>query len=249
MSDEPIDEADTLVGHLTASPAVRRFAAAVHAETHPELVPDEHPASARLHDRRKAEHAERHAALHSNEALAAQIDLVAGCNALFRDLRFDEGIARARRDPAWASDPHARLHVAIGLFYKREYERARAEYEAAAALSESASFQGTCVANVGAAWYEEGDFDRAVAAYERALALDPLNEFGLLGLLAVACERRDRAAVRAEAARVRGAWPGWRERAVIAQSLAHDRSYRFVRDAPGLFEEAFGAPLDALYLG
>lgn len=249
MSHEPTDEADTLTGQAIASPAVQRFAKSVHAETHPVVAPNEHPASARLHDRRRAEHAQSHATLSSNEALTAQVDLVADCNAHFRDLRFDEGIARARRDAGWASDPHARLHVAIGLFYKREYERARAEYAVAASLSASPSFQGTCVANLGAAWYEEGDFDRAVAEFARALALDPLNEFGLLGLLAVACERRDRPAVLAEAARIRAAWPGWRERNVIAQSLAHDRSYRFVRDAPGLFEEAFGAPLDALYLG
>ena len=223
MSHEPIDEADTLEALAGAVPAVHAFARAVHAETHPIVAP--------------------------NEALAAQIELVADCVALFRELRFDDGIARARRDPAWESDPHARLHVAIGLLYQRAYDRARAEFAVAASLSDSPSFQGTCLANLGAAWYEEGDFDRAAAAYERALAVDALNEFALLGLLAVACERRDRAAVVAEAARVRAAWPRWRERNVIAQSLAHDRSYRFVRDTPGLFEGAFGAPLDALYPG
>jgi hypothetical protein len=79
--------------------------------------------------------------------------------------------------------------------------------------------------------------------------VDPLNEFGLLGPLAVACERRDADAVVAQATLLRAAWPEWQGRTVIVQSLSHDRSYRFVRNTLGLFERAFGVSVDSLYGG
>jgi hypothetical protein len=36
---------------------------------------------------------------------------------------------------------------------------------------------------------------------------------------------------------------------VIVQLLTTDRSYRFLRKTPGLFERAFGVTLDALLAG
>ncbi len=185
-----------------------------HLESHDVYVPDESPIDRALGD---------------------------ACAALYRELRFDEGLARARRAPGWEQDPEARLYAGIGMHYQRRYGDARAEYMAAMELGTDASFRATCVANAGTTWFEEGDLDRALGCYDRAVALDPLNEFGLLGRVAVACQRYDEAAVVDAARLLCERWPAWRERPVIASMLLKDRSFRFVREADGLFERAFGA--------
>ncbi len=243
------DPTDPIVREALAAPSAQRALRAAHAQAHDALASNEAPGHSALQAARRRAQAEERPYLATNESLARAEALVADCVALFRDLRFDEGIARARRDPGWERDPDARMHVAIGLQYQRRYDEARAEYAAAASLSPSASFQATCVANMGAAWYEQGEFDRALEHFERSLEVDPLNEFGLMGALAVACERRDVEEVVRLAARVRERWPAWRERTVIVQLLTTDRSYRFLRKAPGLFERAFGVGLDALLAG
>lgn len=168
------------------------------------------------------------------------------CSALYRALRFDEGVARAQRADGWESDPDAVLYVAIGRHYQRRYADARDGYAAAMALSDDPSFRGTCAANAASAHFEEGDLDRAREQYALALTIDPLNEFALLGLIAVGCQRRDAAAVLRDAATLQARWPDWLARRVVVGVLRHDRSYRFLRDEPGLFERAFGVALDAL---
>jgi tetratricopeptide (TPR) repeat protein len=233
-----------------AEDAGLRFAVrTAHNAAHPALTSNESPSHDALHAHRRREHVEVHGEFLTNESLTGAASLVTDCVTLYRDLRFDEGITRARRDPGWESDPDARLHVAIGLHYKQFYDEARAEYAVAASVSPSPSFQATCVANIGAAWYEQGDFDRALASFEQSLAVDPLNEFGLMGAVAIAAERRDADEVVRLAARVRERWPAWQERTVIVQLLTTDRSYRFLRKTPGLFERAFGVTLDALLAG
>ena len=168
------------------------------------------------------------------------------CSALYRALRFDEGVARAQRSAGWERDPDAALYAAIGRHYQRRYDDARAGYAAAMALSDDASFRGTCAANAATASFEEGDLDRAREGYALALSIDPLNEFALLGLIAVGCQRRDAAAVVRDAAILRARWPGWQTRSVVVGMLRQDRSYRFLRDEPGLFERAFGLALGDL---
>jgi tetratricopeptide (TPR) repeat protein len=168
------------------------------------------------------------------------------CAALFRALRFDEGVARAQRDAGWERDADAVLYVGLGRHYQRRYDEARAAYGAAMALSADASFRATCAANAASAHYEEGALDGAREGYAHALSIDPLNEFALLGLIAVDGQRRDADAVVRDAATLRARWPEWRSRPVIVGVLRSDRSYRFVRDEPGLFERAFGVPLEAL---
>ena len=247
LPEIPIRSFDSAVAE---DPALQRAIRAAHDAAHPELVTNESPAHAVIHGRdRRAAHAEEHATLAPNETLARAASLVVDCMTLYRALRFDEGIARARRDAGWESDPDARLHVAIGLHYKGLYDEARAEYAAAAERSASPSFQATCVANAGAAWYEQGDFDQALEQFEKSLEVDPLNEFGLMGAVAVAAERRDAEEVVRLSARVRERWPAWQGRSVIVQLLTTDRSYRFLRKTPGLFERAFGVSLDALLAG
>ena len=246
LPEIPIRSFDAAVAE---DPALQHAVRAAHAATHPALTPNEAPGHERLRADARREHAETRGELVTNEGLARAASLVADCVTLYRDLRFDEGIARARRDAGWESDPDARLHVAIGLHYKGLYDEARAEYDAAAARSASPSFRATCVANAGAAWYEQGDFDRGRELFEEALEVDPLNEFGLMGALAIAAERRDAEEVVRLAARVRERWPAWQGRTVIVQLLTTDRSYRFLRKTPGLFERAFGVSLDALLAG
>jgi len=190
-----------------------------HAETHDVYVPAESPVDPSLKDE---------------------------CAALYRALRFDDGVARAQRDAGWERDADAVLYVAIGRHYQRRYDEARAGYGEAMALSDDASFRATCAANAASAHYEEGSLDGAREGFARALTIDPLNEFALLGLIAVDAQRRDADAVVRDAATLRARWPAWRSRPVIVGLLRVDRSYRFVRDEPGLFERAFGVALDAL---
>lgn len=201
-----------------ATDAARRIVRRALVEAHDVYVPEESPVTAALRDE---------------------------CLALYRELRFDAGIARARRDEGWTRDPDARLYVAIGLHYQRRYDEAREEYRQAGALSDDASFRGTCAANVGTVWYEQGEFDRALEMYREALEIDPRNEFALAGVLGVGCHRRDVAAVLRAAAALRAAWPAWAERPVLAAMFRKDRSFRFLREEPGLFERALGAPIAA----
>lgn len=202
--------------------AARAIVRRAHVEAHDVYVPDESRVDASLNG---------------------------DCTALFRELRFDDGIARARRDEGWAANPEARLYAAIGLHYQRRYDAARAEYAAAMALSDDASFRGTCAANGASAWFEEGDLARADDGYAAALVIDPLNEYALLGRVAVACQRADADAVVDAAAALRARWPAWQGRSVLRSALLKDRSLRFVRDEPGLFERAMHASLVDLALG
>ena len=190
----------------------------IHAETHDVYLRDETP-----HD-----------------------DLVDACAALYRELRFDEGLARARRDAGWERDRFARLYVGIGLHYQRRYDDARAEYVIALELADTPFFRATCLSNVGTTWFEQGDLARALECFDRALVADPDCELGYLNRIAVACQRSDADAVVEGAARVVGRWPDWAERPVIASMLLKDRSFRFAREHDGLFERAFGVALDAL---
>lgn len=222
---------------------------AVHRETHRYLVPNPGPSTEQGPDRSRDGHRDVHASISSKGVLREVSSLVNDCGALYRELRFDEGIARARRDSNWEHDPKARLHVAIGLHYKHQYDDARAEYAVAVELSTNASFQGTCLANVGTTWYEEGDLGRALDCFERSLVIDPLNEFGLMSAVMIAAERRDADEVVRLSARVCERWPDWRTRTVILHCLTVDRSYRFLRKSPGLMERAFGVTLDALFAG
>ena len=194
---------------------------------------------------RKRAHAESHDVYLRDDA-ARDDDLADACMALYRELRFDDGIARARRDAGWERDRFARLYVGIGLQYQRRYDDARAEYVIAMELGDTPFFRSTCLANVGTAWFEQGDFARALDCYDRALAADPDGELGYLGRIAVACQRVDAAAVVEGASRIVGRWPDWAERPVIVAMILKDRSFRFAREHDGLFERAFGVALDAL---
>lgn len=204
----------------SASAAAReKILRRAHAETHDVYTPDDRRAPNALRDE---------------------------CAALFRDLRYDEGISRARRDPGWESDPHARLNVGIGLLYQRAYEAARREFRAAAERSESPGFRATCTSNEGITWYEEGDFDRAMECFDRALMIFPSREFALLGRAFVASQRRDPEAVVRACALLRERRPDWRTSPAITEQILKDRSFRMLRDEPGLFERALGVSLDEL---
>jgi tetratricopeptide (TPR) repeat protein len=190
-----------------------------HAEAHDVYVPDGSPVDPSLKDE---------------------------CSAHYRALRFDDGIARAQQTPGWESNHDAVLYVAIGRYYQRRYNEAREGYAAAMTLSDDASFRGTCMANIATTRFEEGDFDRAREDYSHALTIDPLNEFALLGLVAIGCQRRDTDAVIRDATLLRSRWPNWQERPVITSMLRKDRSYRFLRDEPELFVRAMDISLNEL---
>jgi tetratricopeptide (TPR) repeat protein len=175
-------------------------------------------------------------------------DLIRECLTLYRELRYEEGIARARRDPGWQHEPFARLYVAIGMHYQSRYDDARAEYAEAVARFEDISLRAMCVANIGSTFYEQGDLITADVHYKNALTMDERNEFALVARVGLACQCSDEAAVMERAATLRAHWPTWRERSVIAEQLLKDRSYRFLRETPGLFERAMGVSLEHLLL-
>ena len=168
------------------------------------------------------------------------------CAALFRELRFDEAIKRAQRDSDWERDPMARLHVGLGYAYQRRYDEAREEFQRAADLSDRGGFKSTCIANIGTVWFEVGDFERALECYDDALRLHPTREFALLGRVFVACQRCDAEAVLSAVRLLRERRPDWRESPSIIEQILKDRSYRFLRDSPGLFERVFEVPLQVL---
>lgn len=193
---------------------------------------------------RRRIHAETHDVYLRDEA--PRDDLVDACTALYRDLRFDEGLARARRDPGWESDPFARLYTGIGLHYQSRYDDARAEYFIALGLADTPFFRATCLSNVGATWFEQGDLARASEFFDRALAADPDYDLAYLNRIAVACQRADAEAVVEGASRIVRRWPDWAERPLMTAMLLKDRSFRFLRERQGLFERSFGVALEGL---
>lgn len=168
------------------------------------------------------------------------------CAALFRELRFDEALARAMRDPDWERDPMARLQVGVARHYQQRYDEAREEYRIAADLSDRDSFKASCMANTGTTWFEQGVFDRAMECYDDALKLYSTREAALLGRIGVASQRRDPESLLAAVHLLRERRPDWRESPSIVEQILKDRSYRFLRDSPGLFERAFEVPLQVL---
>jgi tetratricopeptide (TPR) repeat protein len=201
------------------SPSMQRVLQQAHVETHDVYRPDDHP---------------------EMDALQSE------CAALYQELRFDEGIARAKRHPNWERDPAARIIIGTGLHYQHRYDEAREEYRTAATLYDRDNCKATCIANVGLTWFEQGDFAQAVVSYEEALALHATDDFALLGMLYVACARRDDSAVVTAAKHLREQRPGWRKSQVIIEILLKDRSVRHLREIPGLFEAAFEVPLEVI---
>src|SRR5262249_52275432 len=98
--------------------------------------------------------------------------------------------------------------------------------------------------NIGTTFLEEWVLDRAEEMYRRALEVEPENVFGLLGCIAVACQREDLIATKDATQQLITRCPDWRTQELIKFTLVHDRSFRFLRDTPEIFEHMLGLTLE-----
>jgi tetratricopeptide (TPR) repeat protein len=175
-------------------------------------------------------------------------ELARRCGALFRDGQYEEGMALARRVDDFASNAVAQRQVGLGLAYLGRYEEARHHLQWSTYFERDGHIRANCLANIGTTFLEEWDLKRAEEMYHQALELDPANPFGLLGYLAVACQREDISAVESAAQQLVAHCPAWRESDLIVATLVRDRSFHFLREHTAVFIREFGLTPDALAL-
>jgi tetratricopeptide (TPR) repeat protein len=171
----------------------------------------------------------RLAEFRTHAVVANSTPLLEKCAALCNDLAYDEARALIFQAPNWERGWDAQL--AFGIVHHREhrYEEARRHYEQAVILAPSAAVQATIVANIGTTWFEQNVLQRATAEYNRSLALVDDDAFALLGMLAIACRRRDEAEVDAAFRTLMTKRPRWKSDPIIQHDLKVDSSYRFLR--------------------
>ncbi len=168
------------------------------------------------------------------------------CGNYFQTGRYEEGIKLARQVDDFDHNAVAHRQVALGLAYKHEYVEARKYFTASMSLSADPHIWANCTANMGTTFLEEWELDYAEHMYEEALGYDPENIFGLLGRLAVACQRRDMNALKYAAAQLVDRISDWYENHIIVPTLLQDRSFRFLRRNPNVFNQIFGINLKTL---
>ncbi len=157
------------------------------------------------------------------------------CLQLFRDGRYDDGIARAMRDPDWETDTYAWLHVGSGNFFLERYDDAREAWRKSVSLAHEPDVKATGIANIGASFYRQGRLDQAADCFDTALHVSPSNRIALLGRMSIANARGDEADMRLRWTQLKRAVPGWRDDPTIAEATRIDRSLRRSREL-GLFE-------------
>ena len=175
-------------------------------------------------------------------------ELACECGALFRAGQYEEGIALAQRVDDFASNAVAQRQVGLGLAYLGRYEEARHHLQWSTYFEPDVHIRANCLANIGTAFLEEWDLNRAEVMYRQALKLDPANPFGLLGCLAVACQREDIVAASRAAQQLVARRPGWRESDLIVSTLVRHRSFHFLREQTTVFVNECGLTPDALAL-
>lgn len=158
------------------------------------------------------------------------------CQELFRDGRYEEGLARATRDPEWESDPFAWLNLGAGQFFQERYGEARESWRKAVDLATDRETKATALANIGASFYREDRFDHAADCFDTAIQIDPSNRIALLGRMSIADARGDEAEMGLRWTQLKASVPGWRTDPIIAEATRIDRSLRRSR-ALGLFEQ------------
>lgn len=127
----------------------------------------------------------------------------------------------------------------------RAYDRARASYRDAAALTSEPARRAELLAEIGATYFEEGRLDEAVDAFEHSRALAPWPP-AHLGLVAIACARRDRTEIRARCAALVEEIPAWRTSPSTVAALAADPDFAFIRASPLLFRTCLGGSPERL---
>jgi hypothetical protein len=168
------------------------------------------------------------------------------CGELFRDGHYQEGLMLAQSVADFATNATAQRQVGLGLAYLGRYAEARHYFQRGAELSTDRSTQANCRANIGTTFFEEGELERAEAAYRETLTLEPDNVFGLLGYLAVACQKEDVSMLVEATEQLVARHPAWQHNELIVATLVRDRSFRFLRATPRVFRQGFGMTPDEL---
>lgn len=167
---------------------------------------------------------------------------------------FREALAEVQRYPNWKCDPECLRQFGLVLhrFAPRSKDRscaysvARVMYRAAVARTQDRLLRAETLADIGASYFEDGRLDDAVNAFEASRSLAPWMHHSHLGLLAIACARRDLAAIRRRCEDFVAAIPDWHEHREAVALLAADPDFAFLRASPALCFACFGSSPDQL---
>ncbi len=162
------------------------------------------------------------------------------CGEFYQNGEYDKGIQLAQSLQNFEDNSVALRQIALGLAYMGEYPKSRRYFELSSNLSSDPHIWANCTANIGTTFFEEWDLVRAQETYEEALEYESHNEFGLLGCIAVACQRRISASLEFAAWNLVERLPCWEYNDLIITTLVRDRSFRFLRENIDLFIGVFG---------
>ena len=167
---------------------------------------------------------------------------------LLRLSLFRLALVEVQRPPNWEVDPKA-LRRLGGVFHRFApqskdrgcaYSFARALYRTAASRSTDPRLRADSMAEVGAAYFEEGRLDDAIGAFEASLSLDLSHPLARLGLLAIACTRQDLDEIRRLSKALVKQCPDWYMDRDVVAALATSPDFAFLRASRSLFLEGFG---------
>ena len=161
---------------------------------------------------------------------------------------FRQALAEIEQRAHWESDPESlrQLGLVMHRFAPQSRDRtctyscARALYRTAAGRTADLALRAEVFALIGSSYFEEGRLDDAVAAFQASLSLARWQSPSHLGLLAVACARRDLAAIRRGCEHLGEDIPCWHANREVVAALVTDPDFAFLRATPGLFYECFG---------
>lgn len=169
-------------------------------------------------------------------------------------LDFRQALAEVCRRPCWETEALALQQ--IGVIAQRcaphsndrsgMYSFAREMYRRAATAAREPALHAEAWAGIGACYFEEGRLDDAARAFEQGRSVDPGRYQAHLGLLALACAARDRAAIRRVSRGLVEAIPDWHTKRAAVASLAVDPDFAFLRTSSSLFFECFSGYPDHL---
>lgn len=163
-------------------------------------------------------------------------------------LAFRRALLEISQHDRWREDAEALCLVGLVMhrFAPRSTDRAcaygiaRNFYRAAARRSRDRGLRAGSLAQIGHTYFEEGALDNAFAAFEQSASLVADHCEAHLGLLAVACAKRDDSAIRSRAQDLVERIPDWHKDHETVQVLATNPDYAFLRASDELFFDCFG---------
>jgi len=176
-------------------------------------------------------------------------DLVPECEELaytsekhFQVGQYEAGITFAQREPTCQYNAIAQGQVGLGCAYMRQYDEARRYLQGAIALSRDPHVQAHYTAILATTFLEEWDLDAAEQQYHEVLRLRGEHVVGLLGCLAVACQREDVQGVERALQHLREQHPDWHTNERLVSTLVHDRVFRFLREHTNILTQKIDIP-------